>query len=70
LLLQDENTQLQDRCAAKDDELKILSRRNDRLRVKLDEIKSQNTSEDDQAKEHPIEAVGHSSAQETSQYMY
>ncbi|PNP37318.1 hypothetical protein TGAMA5MH_10800 [Trichoderma gamsii] len=56
-LLQDENTQLQDRCAAKDDEIKILSRRNDRLRVKLDEVKSQNTSEDEQMKENPIEAT-------------
>ncbi|EHK40527.1 hypothetical protein TRIATDRAFT_85599 [Trichoderma atroviride IMI 206040] len=55
-LLQDENTQLQDRCAAKDDEIKTLSRRNDKLRVKLDEAKSQNTSEDEQMKENPIEA--------------
>ncbi|KAL7926701.1 hypothetical protein ACQKWADRAFT_281113 [Trichoderma austrokoningii] len=56
-LLQDENTQLQDRCAAKDDEIKTLSRRNDKLRVKLDKIKSQNTSEDEQVKEHSIEAT-------------
>ncbi|KAL6911078.1 hypothetical protein GGI43DRAFT_391949 [Trichoderma evansii] len=57
LLLQDENTQLQDRCAARDDEIKTLSRRNDKLRVKLDESKSQNTSEDEQMKEHPVEAT-------------
>ncbi|KAM0512533.1 hypothetical protein ACHAPE_008710 [Trichoderma viride] len=56
-LLQDENTQLQDRCAAKDDEIKTLSRRNDKLRVKLDEVKSQNTSVDEQMKENSIEAT-------------
>ncbi|KAK1250679.1 hypothetical protein MKX08_010682 [Trichoderma sp. CBMAI-0020] len=56
-LLQDENAQLQDRCTAKDDEIKILSRGNDKLRVKLDEAKSQNTSEDEQMKENPIETT-------------
>lgn len=59
LLLEDENTQLQDRCAAKIDEIKTLSRRNDRLRVKLDAINSQVTSEDEQIKNLPIEDVGH-----------
>lgn len=59
LLLEDENTQLRDRCVAKIDEIKTLSRRNDKLRVKLDAINSQVTSEDEQIKNHPIEAVGH-----------
>lgn len=58
LLLEDENTQLQDRCAAKIDEIKTLSRRNDKLRVKLDTIDSQITSEDEQIQNHPIEATG------------
>ncbi|UKZ87548.1 uncharacterized protein TrAFT101_003340 [Trichoderma asperellum] len=58
LLLEDENTQLQDRCAAKIDEIKTLSRRNDRLRVKLDAINSQVTSEDEQIKNLPIEDTG------------
>ncbi|KAH8121612.1 hypothetical protein LI328DRAFT_137479 [Trichoderma asperelloides] len=58
LLLEDENTQLRDRCVAKIDEIKTLSRRNDKLRVKLDAINSQVTSEDEQIKNHPIEATG------------
>jgi uncharacterized protein YlxW (UPF0749 family) len=63
LLLQDENTQLQERCTAKDAEIKSLSQNSDKLRVKLHEIKAQNQSEDAQIEERAIEVtdsiVGH-----------
>lgn len=63
LLLRDENTRLQDKCAAKDEEIKALSRDGDQLRVELDEFKAQNEPKDAQTKDAAIEAddpaVGH-----------
>lgn len=63
LLLRDENTRLQDKCAAKDEEIRALSRDGDQLRVELDEFKAQNEPKDAQIKDAAIEAddpaVGH-----------
>ncbi|KAL6808285.1 hypothetical protein J3E69DRAFT_351695 [Trichoderma sp. SZMC 28015] len=56
LLLRDENTRLQDKCAAKDEEIKALSRDGDQLRVELDEFKAQNEPKDAQIKDAAIEA--------------
>ncbi|RFU80250.1 hypothetical protein TARUN_1925 [Trichoderma arundinaceum] len=58
LLLRDENTQLLDKCAAKDTEMKTLSRNTDLLRVELDTIKIQNRSENAQIKSPAIGATG------------
>ncbi|KAL7788173.1 hypothetical protein V8C37DRAFT_411741 [Trichoderma ceciliae] len=57
LLLRDENAQLQDKCAAKDGEIKALSQNSDKLRVELDEIKMQNRSKDAQIKGLAIEVT-------------
>ncbi|KAK4077951.1 uncharacterized protein Triagg1_3645 [Trichoderma aggressivum f. europaeum] len=63
LLLRDENTRLQDKCAAKDEEIKALSQDGDRLRVELDGFKAQSQPEDARTKDDAIEAddsaVGH-----------
>lgn len=63
LLLRDENTRLQDKCAAKDEEIKALSRDGDQLRVELDGFKAQSQPRDAQVKDAAIEAddsaVGH-----------
>lgn len=56
LLLRDENTRLQDKCAAKDEEIKALSRDGDQLRVELDEFKAQNEPKDAQIENAAIEA--------------
>ncbi|KAK0755551.1 hypothetical protein N5P37_011953, partial [Trichoderma harzianum] len=56
LLLRDENARLQDKCAAKDEEIKDLSRDGDQLRVELDEFKAQNEPKDAQIKDAAIEA--------------
>ncbi|KAJ4855483.1 uncharacterized protein T069G_11041 [Trichoderma breve] len=56
LLLRDENTRLQDKCTAKDEEIKALSRDGDQLRVELDGFKAQNQPKDAQIKDAAIEA--------------
>ncbi|KAL6690251.1 hypothetical protein J3F84DRAFT_390137 [Trichoderma pleuroticola] len=57
LLLRDENTRLQDKCAAKDEEIKTLLRDGDQLRVELDGFKAQQGQpKDAQAKDAAIEA--------------
>ncbi|KAL6854659.1 hypothetical protein J3F83DRAFT_754373 [Trichoderma novae-zelandiae] len=48
LLLQDEKAQLQDKCAAKDAEIKALSQDGDQLRVELDRVKAGDSSKDAQ----------------------
>ncbi|KAM0246698.1 hypothetical protein ACHAQJ_010134 [Trichoderma viride] len=66
LLLQDENTQLQDKCTARDAEIKALSGSSNKLPVELDEIKQQNRSEDVQIGGSPIEATGSATGIEPS----
>ncbi|KAL7946645.1 hypothetical protein V8C42DRAFT_292795 [Trichoderma barbatum] len=57
LLLRDENSQLQDKCAAKDAEIEALSRDGDRLRLEVDAVKAKNPPKDVQIKAKTIEAV-------------
>ncbi|KAL7815474.1 hypothetical protein V8C44DRAFT_324673 [Trichoderma aethiopicum] len=57
LLLQDEKTHLQETCAAKDAEIKALSRDGDQLRVELDKIKAGDLSKDAQLNGSAIEAT-------------
>ncbi|PTB67213.1 hypothetical protein BBK36DRAFT_1168707 [Trichoderma citrinoviride] len=48
LLLQDEKTQLQEECAAKDAEIKALAQDGDQLRVELDRVKARDPAKDAQ----------------------
>ncbi|UKZ79278.1 hypothetical protein TrVFT333_007028 [Trichoderma virens FT-333] len=56
LLLRDENTRLQDKCAAKDAEIMALSRDGDQLRAELDGTKTEDRPKDTQIKDTTIGA--------------
>ncbi|OTA05381.1 hypothetical protein A9Z42_0060630 [Trichoderma parareesei] len=58
LLLQDEKVQLQEKCAAKDAEIKALSQDGEQLRVELDRIKAGDPSKDAQVNGTTTETTG------------